>query len=52
MTKLTETLRAHLFARIDFLGIQRNVFLKVVQIEETKVKIHKWPSNNLSFDGK
>ena len=32
---------------IKFLGILGKVYLKVVTLEETKLKIHKWPSNNL-----
>lgn len=36
----------------EFLGALRNVLLKMVKINETKVKIYKWPSNTLSFNDK
>ena len=36
---------------IQFLGILRNAFVKVTKTEETKVKICRWPSNNLSLRG-
>ena len=41
--------RAHSHG-IEFIGILRNLFLKLVKIEDVKRNIHKW--NYLPLDGK
>lgn len=41
ITRLTEIVRACLFAKIELLGILGKAFLEVVKNEETKLKIHK-----------
>ena len=40
------------FHVIEFLEILVTVVLNESNIEETKVNIHKWPSNYLPFNGK
>lgn len=39
------------FNGIEFFEILRNLFLIVSKIEEMKVNIHKWLTNNLPFNG-
>lgn len=44
-------MRAHFFHAVEFLGMPRNAFKKLVQ-KKKKVNTRKWLSNNLSFTTK